>query len=379
VTKEERMAARRIVPVWVVLAGASAWGLCGAAYSNGWKTGPALAAALESEVGATWSGIPLRTALEGLSHQTNVAMFLDRRVDPDQPIEFQFARQPLRQLLGQLADALHLGVCRIEDVVYIGPRATTDKLPTLDALLKQQVSTSSAPIARKLAQRGPLRWAQLTTPQELIDAWSRETQVTLRGAAEIPHDLWPEVDLPQLTAASRLAIILAGFGRTATWDASAQCLVIETFPQRATLERTYRRHVTDEELATLQSQLVDARLERRDGQLVLSGRLEDHVYLEQWLNSNGGALKRPQPRPGKTVYTLSIENTAVGSVLKTLEQRAGLMVHVREDVTADQLQTRVTFSVRDASLEELLQKTLLPAGLTYTLKGGVVEVFPRPG
>ena len=63
-----------------------------------------------------------------------VAIFLDRRVDPDQRVEFSSDDVPLEELFVRLAKKLKLGTCQVGSVVYLGPPDIAAKLATMAAM-----------------------------------------------------------------------------------------------------------------------------------------------------------------------------------------------------------------------------------------------------
>ena len=79
---------------------------------------------------------------------------------------------------------------------------------------------------------------------------------------------------------------------------------------------------------------------------------------------------------GKTVHTLKVDGQPIGAILKTLEQQLELQFRF-EPGTAERLQTRVTFDLREVSLDELLRETLTPAGLAFRRDAAAVTVMRR--
>src|SRR4051812_19500760 len=65
-------------------------GVCplGAAEVIKFKTGVEFRKASEEAVGITWSDLSLREAIQSLARTQEICIWLDRRVDPDQPIQF---------------------------------------------------------------------------------------------------------------------------------------------------------------------------------------------------------------------------------------------------------------------------------------------------
>ena len=89
--------------------------------TQGWRTGNRFHRQLQMPVGVTWRQTPLRSALNGLSSSQSVAIFLDRRVDPDQKIDFTVDDVELNAALQRLATDHGLGMSYVGCVVYLGP------------------------------------------------------------------------------------------------------------------------------------------------------------------------------------------------------------------------------------------------------------------
>src|SRR5688500_17240389 len=80
-----------------------------------WKTGPALQRQLAAPLSITWAGNPLRRAMTGLAESQQVAIFLDRRLDPERKLNFAAHNHPLERALEDLAAREQLGVS------FLGP------------------------------------------------------------------------------------------------------------------------------------------------------------------------------------------------------------------------------------------------------------------
>ena len=75
-----------------------------------WATGPEFQQQLSRPAGILWSGNRLRQALGSLSREKRTATLLDRRVDPEEKIDAQFADVSLRDALQQIAASRGLGI-----------------------------------------------------------------------------------------------------------------------------------------------------------------------------------------------------------------------------------------------------------------------------
>jgi hypothetical protein len=98
-------------------------------------------------------------------------------------------------------------------------------------------------------------------------------------------------------------------------------------------------------------------------------------------------LSDPQARPAvrapargaRQVYTLRVEEQPVRAVLNTLAERLNWQIQLDEAALKAlglSLDQRVSFDVRDASQEQLLNAILRPAGLGWQMDGDHVAIVP---
>src|SRR5581483_7227994 len=107
---------------WGVLAAGLLAGSVAVAQQPAWKTGAAFTRQLRENVEyVAWQDRALRDGLDRLSQTYGVAIFLDRRIDPDQKLDFTARELPLEAVWQQLAAAAHAETAVIGSVVYIGP------------------------------------------------------------------------------------------------------------------------------------------------------------------------------------------------------------------------------------------------------------------
>src|SRR5437762_2517112 len=112
-------------PTWAAIAAAMLAGSGAVAdQPTVWKTGAAFTRQLHEIVGVSWQDRALRDGLDRLSSAYGVAIFLDRRIDPDQHVDFTARDFPLDDLLMQLAATAHAETAVIGSVVHTGRRET---------------------------------------------------------------------------------------------------------------------------------------------------------------------------------------------------------------------------------------------------------------
>jgi hypothetical protein len=344
-----------------------------------WLTGPALRKKLEARESIAWSGQPLRVALEGFSRSHKVALLIDRRVDPGQPLEASIANASLAELFTSVAANRGLGVSFFESVVYLGPPDTARRLRTVVQLRKEELS--QLPTRPRLAwlQARAWSWQDFATPRELLQELAQEGKFEIQGLQRVPHDLWSGADLPPLGMAERLTLVLAQFDYTFRLDASAAIVQIEPMPEEVWLERTYAGGGKATELAEKLAALPGVTARVSDGKVVVRGLAEQHEQIVS------GTVRAPQAAPvgeeslERKTFTLTATNQPVKTILESLQRQLGLELKIdaaavrRAGRSLDML---VDVKVKDATLDETLKAVLTPAGLQFRRDGKVVAVAP---
>ena len=349
----------------------------GAAAEVVWKSGAELDRQLESPVGVRWGSNPLRAALTNLARSQDVAIFLDRRVDPDLAVDLAVADTPLRELLQRLADQLKLGVGQVGPVVYLGPPPTAAVLGTVAALKEEQDQGLPSAVRSRLRRTQPLRWPELTTPRDLIQGLASEAGLQVEGLEQIPHDLWPEVDLPPLTFAQSLSLLLAGFELTFDYAPDGSAVQLRPLPAKVSITRRIPLRGSPAVVgAEIRRRFPDARFTIDAGNIVVDSTVEVSAAIRRLVE---GASSRPRPSPAKAQaekrYTLRVQDKSLGAVAGAIAKEAG--VELRFDPGAEDLRDKLVWlDVKDVTLDQLLRTLLEPGGLTYRLDKQTLEIRP---
>lgn len=340
-----------------------------------WKTGDQLEQQLRVGVGIGWAGIGLRDAIKSLAQDQQVAIFLDRRVDPDQKIEFSTAAIPLGSLIQAVANRVQQDTCRVGDVVYVGPPGTAAVLATV--VLRKQDETAQLPavVRGRLQRRFPLSWPMLSTPRELIQQETERVGIRVVDLESIPHDLWPKVDLPPLTFAERMGLLLAGFDLTFEYAPDGSAIRLVPLPQQATIERSYSLRPDQAALArTLETRIPGIQVRAGASRIQVTGTWQQHEAVKRLLEGPRSPAT-PRNTDRFTRYTLRIENKSVQAVASAVASQVGRQIEF-DPRTADKLDRLVSFDVKEVTLEELLRAILQPAGLSFELTGKTLRVIP---
>lgn len=321
----------------------------------------------------SWKGKTLRGALDRITDSQRIAVMLDRRVDPDQEIEFSATNVPLDLMIDQFVTKYGAASCQVDSVLYVGPSETCQLLPTLVELRRDEIRALSAAKQRKLLRTSSWKWKRLASPRELLLQLEREFDVQINGKESMPHDLWRETELPPLDFASKLSLLLAGFHVNFAMAPDGESAQITAMPKAASLSRKYDTGTRTAALSkTLSEKFAEATFRPQGNSLVVDGRWEVHDAIERLLK---GESVRPAPADGsKKHYTLTVENKAVGGVIRGVGKHLGKKV-VFDVKVERRLIKEVSLNVKEVSLNELLTAVLSPANLKYEIEGDTIRVF----
>ena len=341
-----------------------------------WKTGRDFQRALAGRFGVvSWpEGSGVRSQLQRLAQLQRVAIFVDRRIDPDLRVQISLRDVTLASLLERVAQECDAATTQLGDVIYIGPQSDTDALSDASHARTQEIARLPRGRAVRMQARRAWRWEALAEPAALIAELADEANVRIEGAEQIPHDLWPAANLPAMAWGDRLTLVLAGFGLTFEISSDGGSVRLRPLPEPELTAKTYTSILTQMAWDRLVEEFPRSELSRTTDGIVLEGTAGDHLRLRRLLDQ----LAKPSgnAQRSQVVHTLRVAQQPVGAILKTLEKQLQLRMVLADDA-AEELQTRVTFDVREVSLEELLEATLAPTALTFRWDGDTLHIQRR--
>jgi hypothetical protein len=293
-------------------------------------------------VSVVWQGVPLRDALSRWSAAEHLCIVIDRRVDPHQPLRLAIDDVPLRHALEQLADRLGLGLSFLGPVAFLGPAPAADRLGMLSELRRDEVQRLPRGRQADFQRLSTWEWDDLATPRELVADLCRQADVKVDGLDQVPHDLWPRAELAHLSWTDRLTLVLIGFDLTFRIHPDARRIEIRPIP-----DPPERRKLPHESAQTRQRPAEGKRAKKAE-------------------------------TPSNTAYTLTVRHQSLDEVLRQIGKRLQLQIDVDRDALRQagvSLDTRVSFDVKNATLDELLSEVLRPAGLSFERQGNAVRIL----
>ena len=161
-------------------------------------------------------------------------------------------------------------------------------------------------------------------------------------------------------------------------SADAKTLTLIPIPDDLALVRDYpggrQPEVVAKKFAAL---LPNARIKVVGKRVFVRGLLEDHERLRDGPKTSGQPAKSAPTELDKKRFTVREAKGPVGALINQLAGQLKLEVRVDRKALEQagiSLDQRVTFSVADATVDELLQAVLKPAGLTFRRDGRILEI-----
>lgn len=356
-----------------------------------WLTGAAFRRQLQETAGPTgpsWSGTPLREALNNLARARHVAVLLDRRVDPGQRLELNAEGRPLEEVFDAISRDRGLGVSIFEPVVYLGPPQAALRLRTLIAVRLEEVEQLPVAERRKFLATAPLAWADFATPRDVLTAMTGQAGVRVAELDRVPHDLWAAASVPALNLVERLCLVLGQFDLTFQVEPDGRTIRPVPVPGEVAVVRSYPAGTRPEETARRLAALAPGAEVRVSGARVfVKGLVEDFERIDSPERPAAPPGTGPDAKPAKPVPvgqiridSLAVQNKPLRQVLDVLGPKLGLEFQIDEQalrqagISLDQL---VSFEVKNATVDRLLAEMLKPAGLSFHRRDRTVLVRPE--
>lgn len=327
-----------------------------------------------------WENVPLRRALTRLAEAANGHMMIDRRVDPSRPVTLAIENASFDEIVTRVSQQQGLSTVPIGDLWYIGLDDVCRDIQTL--LAKRSEASEWNPRTRaKLDARLELSWPKLSLPSAVVKEMLSTAAINVSGDSLIPYDLWPAGNLPELTVAQTLGLLLIGFDLTYSIDEDGAGLKIVPLERPVKMSREYPLSKRQEStLGQLEQRIPNASLRTARGFVVVDGSWQDHQEILAFFGKRPARRTAPQrAKSEKQVFTLRVRDQRADRLVNHLAKQ--LSLEVDWDNAAIQAaglspSRHVSFSVKEVNLDELFQSILHPAGLSFRLEEGKLSIGP---
>ena len=362
-------------------------------------TGSEFENALSQPVSLSWQERPLRLGLRQLSESREVAVLLDRRIDPEQSLTLGLSKLSLLDILSTIATECGAGISVVGNTVYVGPVKTAARLRTLVELRSNELVGENAVAGTKrsfeLLRRSSLIWQDLDRPSDIVAGSCREAGLQIGGGTQpgtvpqtnspetIPHDLWAAATIPHATITEKLILLLAQFDLSFEWQSAATHIQLVPMPDQVTMRRTWPSLTRTKRarVSEILPQLRGLPHDLRGSRLEVTGTVEQLEEVDRLIYPERDTQRTaPRPAGGELNFTFEIR-AQLGSLLKALPGKSDIRFEYDEAALTDagvQLDRGVEMKMKNASLQELCEALFKGSGIAWEITGRKVTLTPAP-
>ena len=336
-----------------------------------WHTGRDLDLFNRASVSADWTQAKRRERLLEFAKQQKVAVFVDRRVDPNNLINFGKANCTVEQFYWAFAEDQNLGVCKLDDVYYFGPIQTAIPLRILWESLAKENSRLKKSVVNWSAKKA-IKTASPVIPAAHLNSLALQSGFKITNPEAIPHDVWAGIDLPPMSIDEHVAIFLVGFNKWFERSADGTRLTIVDIPNLTDGRIAFSNVKNAKDVAKqLKSDFTKLRIRRSSKTITVTGSVSDLADLRRKLISLQVA---EQSELSDRTFSLKIPRAPRINVLKKLTEQTGLKL-ITDDASQDKLKEAIGLEVKDATLSELVKATLDGSGLKFELSDSDLRIY----
>lgn len=351
-----------------------------------WLTGRAFDEKLTQPATVLWEASPLREYLCDFGRAQRTAILVDRRVDPDQMLTLAVRDEPVLAVIQKAANSRNLRAAVLRNVIFVGDSASANRIRTVSELRRREIAALGGDASQTFSRQAPLAWSDLVSPRDLLGRLAEENGLEIVNLEQVPHDLWAAGELPSMSLAERLTLILHQFDLTFRVAADARRLAVIPLPQNVGIVRDYPGGSAPEALAQKwRDAYPNCQFRIAGNRIHVRGLVEDLDAIEATRNpvrQQAGKSRgnRKPDRPSEQVFTADVPNQPLGAVLDHFAKQLGLQLRIDHaslqdaGVSLDQL---VSFRVENATFDELFEAALAPVNCTHERQANVLKVWAK--
>ena len=345
------------------------------------STQPELLRYLQRPVTLTWRGAPIHSSLNRLGNLYQIAVVVDRRVDPETELNLSVQQSAFLRVLVAAAVQSKLHVEVVGPCVYVGPEESTRLGPILLEIANQKIKSLPRRQRQRWQSRHSVQFSRLDEPRKIIEQSLKASRIPLVNGKKIPHDLWRAQQWPQQTAAETLTLVLLGFDMAFDVTETGGCRI-------RPIDRTAR--ISHVHRSTLRSRSQRSALEKEfpeavwspdgielDADLVTHANLRERI--RQTRTAKSDAMTNAPRSDDATLprsYSIEIKNQPLQPIAIGILERLNMKVEFDKSIPAETLHQRISFKVANGTRDELLTAMLRESGLQFTIEGDTVRIHP---
>lgn len=333
-----------------------------------WRTGAAFDEFSKSPISVSWQHAALRSHLMHFARSQQLAIVLDRRVDPNQQLNLTVKNVSIEQFLLRIAQASGTGFCRFGDCYYLGPTENAQRLLGVNAMLAGGVNKKSL-----FSRREQMFWPSLTTPQEVLEELATSNNFEIKDIEKIEHDLMNALNLPPMRLDMRLALLLSQFDCWFKQSKSEKAISIVAPPDNLKATLRMSGYGADKDLLQrVRETAPSCTVSTSRRAIVVTGPTQE---LEMARNVVIESFEPEVRSVSEKRFQLNVENKR-GLILNAVAEQLAMEVLVAKDCQ-EILGDVVTVKVKDAPIGVLLDAILQDTNCGYSLDDQTLRIYRR--
>ncbi len=330
----------------------------------------------------------LREVCESLSRSQKVAIILDRRLDPNQPINLP---PPIEgsviEVLTRIAASQNAKLRQMGDALLLLTGRPAEKLRTVVALRTAELrakNTSALKNIRfeanqiqRIMNRHRWQWNDLARPRELAVGATESSHLKIENPEMIPHDLWYHGELPRAHMIEFLSFILIQYDLTFSWK-NKKTISIHKVPDRVMIEQKYRNSkiLLSRYRDQLLKEFPQSEWKQQGSRFLVSGSIELHEKLKALLENKQVSKASNRIPWKKRRFTMRVVRKPLEEVLNFLIS-SGLPIHFNKEqinsleIDPEQL---ISFETRDADAKQLMEAICKPVKLPFYITEDEIQI-----
>lgn len=352
-----------------------------------WHTGEALRRELDEPLSANWTRESPREMINALMAAHRVAVVLDRRLDPSREFPMNLQNLSLAEGFARLAELIYGQISITDNFVFIGPKTAAERLRTIIELAQLELASKETGIPqnrrKELQRKSTFHWQDLDTPREILQAIATKSQLKITNLDLVPHDLWAQTALPDVTAIEALSVVLIQFDLSFRWIDETTIELI-SIRDPVAIERKYRtKQKPAEALAQIRDAFPDADARISQGQILVIATVEDHDAIRNLLQ--GRSTAQPANDRNKLnalrqrTFTFKSPPAPASAIMKKIEE-----TDIRFEFDRKQLESagvnfeqEVEIDVKNATADEFFKSLFDPLGVGFQIDRTTVKLIPK--
>lgn len=337
--------------------------------------------------------------LHDLQTTQNVAIVLDRRVDPTQTTTVKVTAAPLETAIHRVAHNSGNTARVIGSTVFVGPAESLTKLRTIITQRTNELRESKdVPVRqlRRLTSRNVVHWNDLDKPADITQRVADTNSVQLKNIDAMRHDLWRHGTLVGVNFVEAISVLLLQYDKTFTWNDDASEITIVPTSADIGIEQIHdkRRQSSEKLMQAIHARFPKLKVDTSSSRLKVFATVEQHEQIEAYITTGAWPPEKHELSSGQQAdgdgatnqiplsrrrITLRVIRKPAQDVIAALK-KSGMDIRFDESemkTAGVDLSQLIELEVTKVEIDQLFKAICEPIGVTFKITGEVIKLKPK--